>query len=199
MTLNSMFVLLAVIMVLILPSQRHQAMGFVSSYIQLSSRCGTPMAHLRTRLRFAAPGAAKRNKQRATGSNMRRKSAAGLWCIDDSEDKKSAEDSAKGSKGGSVDDDFSRRAFLATTLAPLASVSVTYLAAPILLSEETRKADWYQSNFATRMAGNCSCLCFTRVQVLGAHLNTKMLIRAQVYDTFLTAVVVRMGIRNGRL
>jgi hypothetical protein len=46
-----------------------------------------------------------------------------------------------------------RRAFLATTLSPLASVSLVYLAVPSLLSEKTRQADWYKSNFASKMGG----------------------------------------------
>lgn len=46
-----------------------------------------------------------------------------------------------------------RRAFLATTLSPLASVSLVYLAVPGLLSEKTRQADWYKSNFASKMGG----------------------------------------------
>lgn len=75
-----------------------------------------------------------------------------------------------------------RRAFLVTTLAPLASVfgalytnshkrnetltplflqivrfnmqvSLVYLALPTLLSEQAREADWYKSLFAMRMQG----------------------------------------------
>jgi hypothetical protein len=54
-----------------------------------------------------------------------------------------------------------RRAFLATTLAPLASVSLVYLAVPSLLSKTTRDADWYKSNFAEKMAGVCLSACYS--------------------------------------
>ena len=54
---------------------------------------------------------------------------------------------------GETDNPFARRAFLASTLAPLMSVCAVYLALPALLNEKTRQADWYKRNFATRMAG----------------------------------------------
>ena len=61
------------------------------------------------------------------------------------------------SSGGTKDSDLAksraRRAFLATTLAPLASVLSVYLAVPSILSEKTREADWYKSNFASKMGG----------------------------------------------
>ena len=60
---------------------------------------------------------------------------------------------SSGGEGDKGAGDFNRRAFLATTLAPLASVSCVYLAVPTLLSEDVRKADWYKRAFADRMGG----------------------------------------------
>ena len=58
-----------------------------------------------------------------------------------------------GKKDADLADSRARRAFLATTLSPLASVSLVYLVVPSVLSEKTRQADWYKSNFASKMGG----------------------------------------------
>ena len=101
--------------------------------------CSTLLAH-----RVAGFGAAgapppREAMARPCAAPLRLPGAAGLRC--------SAGDGEK------VGDDFSRRAFLASTLAPLASVSLVYLAVPNLLSENVRKADWYKRFFADRMGG----------------------------------------------
>jgi hypothetical protein len=61
--------------------------------------------------------------------------------------------SSGGKKDADLADSRARRAFLATTLSPLASVSLVYLVVPSVLSEKTRQADWYKSNFASKMGG----------------------------------------------